>query len=67
MRPLHERMPIILDPTAEAWWLDASADTASLRALLVPYHGGRMEAFPVSSWVSNPKHQGPRCLEPLHL
>jgi hypothetical protein len=29
MRPLHDRMPVILDPTSEARWLDAGADTAS--------------------------------------
>jgi putative SOS response-associated peptidase YedK len=63
MRPLHDRMPVILDPMAAARWLDAGADNASLHALLVPYPGGRMEAFPVNSWVSDPKHEGPRCLE----
>jgi putative SOS response-associated peptidase YedK len=63
MRPLHERMPVILDPTAEALWLDTRADAISLHALLVPYPGEKMEAFPVSPWVSNPKYEGPLCLE----
>ena len=65
MRPLHDRMPVILDPTSDARWLDAGADAASLHALLVPYHSEKMEAFPVNPWVSNPKHEGPRCLETL--
>jgi hypothetical protein len=34
MRPLHDRMPVILDPTAEALWLDADADANSLYSLL---------------------------------
>jgi putative SOS response-associated peptidase YedK len=65
MWPLHDRMPVILDPTSDARWLDAGADAASLHALLVPYHSEKMEAFPVNPWVSNPKHEGPRCLETL--
>jgi putative SOS response-associated peptidase YedK len=63
MRPLHDRMPVILDPTAEARWLDPGTDATSLHSLLVPYSGERMEAFPVDAWVSDPKHEGPRCLE----
>jgi putative SOS response-associated peptidase YedK len=54
MRPLHDRMPVILDRDSDALWLDAGADATSLHALLVPYSSERMEAFPVSPWVSNP-------------
>jgi putative SOS response-associated peptidase YedK len=67
MRPLHDRMPVIIDSTSDALWLDAGADPATLHALLVPYPGEKMEAFPVSPWVSNSKHEGPRCLEPVGL
>jgi putative SOS response-associated peptidase YedK len=63
MRPLHDRMPVILDPAAEASWLDSGADATSLHALLIPYPGEKMEALPVGRWVSDPKHEGPRCLE----
>jgi putative SOS response-associated peptidase YedK len=65
MRALHERMPLILDSAADALWLNPSADATSLHALLAPYPGEKMEAFPVNLWVSNPKHEGPRCLEPV--
>ncbi|MHB1424413.1 MAG: SOS response-associated peptidase [Gemmataceae bacterium] len=64
MRSLHERMPVILDPAADALWLDPGASAAALHGLFVPYPSERMEAFAVSPWVSNPKHEGPRCLEP---
>jgi putative SOS response-associated peptidase YedK len=60
-------MPVILNPTSDALWLDAGADAASLHALLVPDPGERMEAFPVNPWVSNAKHEGPRCVEPAGL
>ena len=64
---LHDRMPVIFDPTADALWLDPGADAASLHALLVPYPGEKMGAFPVNPWVSNSKHEGPRCLEAVSL
>ncbi len=62
-RPLHDRMPVILDPASDALWLVTGADAATLHSLLVPYPCEKMEAFPINSWVSNPKHEGPRCLE----
>jgi putative SOS response-associated peptidase YedK len=63
MRPLHDRMPVILDAEAERLWLDPHAAADSLHALLVQYPSEKMEAFAVNSWVSDPKHEGPRCLE----
>jgi putative SOS response-associated peptidase YedK len=64
MRPLHERMPVILDSVSEDVWLDPHSPAESLRPLLVPFPGERMEARPVSPWVSNAWNEGPRCLEP---
>jgi putative SOS response-associated peptidase YedK len=66
-RPVHDRMPLILDPSAEALWLDAGAETASLHALLVPYPDAKLEVIPVNPWVSNARNQGPRCLEPASV
>jgi putative SOS response-associated peptidase YedK len=63
MRPLHDRMPVILDPASDALWLHPGADAPSLHDLLVPYLAEKMEALPVNPWVSDPKHEGPRCLE----
>ena len=64
MRPLHNRMPVILDPPSEDVWLDPLSSADALGALFVPYASEAMEAFPVSSWVSNARNEGPRCLEP---
>jgi putative SOS response-associated peptidase YedK len=65
MRPLHERMPVILDPASEGVWLDPRSSAEALRALFVPFASERMEAFSVNLWVSNPRHEGARCLDIL--
>jgi putative SOS response-associated peptidase YedK len=63
MRPLHDRMPVILDPNADALWLDPRSPVNTLLALLVPYPAEMMETRPVGPWVSNPRHEGERCLD----
>jgi putative SOS response-associated peptidase YedK len=65
MQPLHDRMPVIVDPASDRVWLDPHSSADSLRALFVPFASDRMEAIPVNPWVSNPKHEGPQCLEPM--
>ena len=65
MRPLHDRMPVILRADDDACWLDPRTPPDALRSLFVPYPRERMEASPVGSWVSKPRHEGPRCLEPM--
>jgi putative SOS response-associated peptidase YedK len=64
VRPVHDRMPVIVPPEGFDAWLDPATDASLLRDLLRPYPAETMTAFPVSTWVSNPKHEGPRCLEP---
>jgi putative SOS response-associated peptidase YedK len=67
MRPIHDRMPVILDPKREDEWLNPRSDPDSLRALIVPFASARMQAFPVNPYVSNAKNEGPRCIEPLDV
>jgi putative SOS response-associated peptidase YedK len=64
MRPLHERMPVIVGADADSLWLDAHASADALRALFAPYASKEMEAIAVGLWVSNARNEGPRCLEP---
>jgi putative SOS response-associated peptidase YedK len=66
MRPLHERMPVILDPGSYDRWLDPKCrEVDALRALLVPFPDEGMTAAPVSSYVNNARNEGPKCLEPV--
>jgi putative SOS response-associated peptidase YedK len=66
LRPIHNRMPVILAPTAYDQWLDPTfQQAASLQALLRPYPSEELLAYPVSTLVNNPRHDAPDCLEPL--
>lgn len=64
--PIHNRMPVILDPDDEALWLDPGgiAPTKILPCLR-PYPSEGMEATPVSSLVSSPMNEGPELIEPV--
>ena len=50
---------------SDALWLDPPSSADVLRSLFVPFASERMEALPISPWLSDPKHEGPRCLEPM--
>ena len=64
--PLHDRMPVILDPAAYAEWLDPSiTDAARVRPFLRPYEADDLVAYPVSTHVNNPRNDDRRCIEPL--
>jgi len=65
MRPIHDRMPMILAPEDYARWLDPATDPGELSALLRPYPSDEMTAYPVSTYVNSPTHDGPRCIESL--
>ncbi len=62
--PVHDRMPVILLPEEYGRWLNAGVqDPPKLLPLLRPCPGP-MTATPVGAWVNDPKHEGPRCVEP---
>lgn len=66
MRPIHDRMPVILKPGVWDAWLDpATKDAAAIQALLMPYPADGMTAWPVGAWVGNARNQGPECVEPV--
>ncbi|MVF24610.1 hypothetical protein EVC37_23860, partial [Methylocaldum sp. BRCS4] len=66
MRPIHDRMPVILAPADWAAWLDPNAeDIMALQGLLKPFPAEAMMAWPVSPRVNNPRNDGPQCLEAL--
>jgi putative SOS response-associated peptidase YedK len=64
LRPLHERMPVILAPGAWDRWLDPGAGNEELASLLRPAADELLSARPVSRRVNSPGNDGPELVEP---
>jgi putative SOS response-associated peptidase YedK len=63
---LHDRMPVILPPSAHAAWLDpANEDREGLDALLAPPPSEQLEAYPVSRRVNSARLDDPSLVEPV--
>jgi putative SOS response-associated peptidase YedK len=63
---IHDRMPLAVERDRWDAWLDpAVADRDDLLGLLVPAAPGRLEAYPVSTAVSNVRNNGPQLIEPI--
>ena len=62
VRPLHDRMPVILPRAAWESWLSPEVGPAELHALLVPWAGAELEAVPVSSAVNRADCEGVECV-----
>lgn len=65
VRPLHDRMPVILTGDNLDRWLDPSIrEPERLQPLLVPLPSALLGAQPVSTRVNRVGQEGPACLEP---
>ena len=68
VRPLHHRMPVILDPQHWEPWLDSRFhDVTALRQWLVPLASEKMKHYPVGDWVHNLEVDDDRCIDHLPL
>ena len=65
VRPLHDRMPVILPPAAWESWLAAATAAADLRALLGVPPVGDWIAEPVSTAVNSAMNDEPSLVEPI--
>ena len=65
MRPIHDRMPVILPKSHEPTWLSlAIHQAADLLPILTPYPAEEMEAYAVSRFVNSPDNNTPDCIRP---
>jgi putative SOS response-associated peptidase YedK len=65
---IHDRMPLMVEKDRWSSWLDPTTkDKDALLGLLVPASPGALEAYPVSTAVSNVRNNGPELMEPLPL
>jgi putative SOS response-associated peptidase YedK len=64
MRPLHDRMPVIIPPEQYGRWLDPGLnEPGPLQELLHPYPAELMVAHPVSKAVNKVSNDGPELVE----
>jgi len=65
IKPIHDRMPVILHPEHYEAWLQDSTQEKRLQELLAPYSAEQMEAYRVNPEVNSPKNDTPACILPI--
>ncbi len=64
LRPIHERMPVVLPRSLEKFWLDpALEDPAAITSVLAPADNDAMEAYEVSTLVNKVANNSPEVAE----
>lgn len=64
MRPIHDRMPVILPAVSLDQWLDPTIDDIDeVSAMLRPIAAASIVAREVTTHVNNPKNDDERCIE----
>jgi putative SOS response-associated peptidase YedK len=64
IEPIHDRMPVVLDPDREAQWLDPEADPDELARILVPAPAASLVARAVGDYVNDVRKDGPELIAP---
>ena len=64
VRPIHDRMPVLLAPAAYTAWLNPTVDADAARALLADATLPDWTRDPVSTRVNKVDHDDPACLAP---
>lgn len=66
MKPIHDRMPLILEPSHFETWLDCrSGSSEPVRASLEARTAPELEIFPVSQELNNPRNERPSVQDPV--
>lgn len=64
IKPVHDRMPVILRREAESLWLDPAANRDDLAGALTPFPTDDLQMREVSDAVNDVRQDGPHLLEP---
>ena len=65
MQPIHDRMPVIINPWNFETWLSHENDGNDFFALLLPHSEMDFEAYPVSTKVNKPANNDPSIIESI--
>jgi putative SOS response-associated peptidase YedK len=64
LRPIHDRMPVILTDDAARQWMDSSLTGDQAHALCETFPASEMISYPVESIVNSAKNDVPECVVP---
>ena len=62
VRPIHDRMPVVLGRDAWERWVDPGVASEELPEQLGAYPAEAMQAREVGTYVNNPRNEGPECV-----
>ncbi|MBP9503087.1 MAG: SOS response-associated peptidase [Candidatus Promineofilum sp.] len=65
MAPIHDRMPVIIDPLDYTMWLDEKTPADQLGHLLRPSDDDRLATYAVSTAVNSPKNDSIELIDPI--
>ncbi len=66
--PVHDRMPVIVDPDSYDLWLDPGMqDVAAVSELMKPYAARLMRCYPVSTRINHVANDDEGCSRPVEL
>ena len=64
-RPIHDRMPVILERDEKEAWLDQELPVEDVLKLLSPYPDEAMTAYRVSRAVNDSRNEREEVIEPV--
>jgi len=65
MKPIHNRMPVILDEQTQSLWLDKEPDRRQLQSILRPYPHQDLACYPVTPKMNNARFKDKQAIEPI--
>lgn len=66
MKPIHHRMPVILNHAEAFSWLNETTAIDQLLQVLKPIDNGQLQCYEVSSYVNSIKHNSIECIRPAN-
>jgi putative SOS response-associated peptidase YedK len=67
VKPIHDRMPVILSPQDEKVWLEQETDQVKILGLLQPYPAEDLEGYEVSTLVNQASNQSAELIKPQEI
>jgi putative SOS response-associated peptidase YedK len=68
VRPIHDRMPVIVRASDYGAWLGPATgreDLLRLKNICRPYPAHLLTGHPVGRMVNSPRHDDPQCVQPV--